>query len=114
MLWYPCWSSKGDDMAQRHYQSHEYQYEEYIPKEQQASYQTYQARNTTNYRVKELVFFINIVLFSLLTVISSYIYLSLGMPVFVAFTLASVTGFIGLRLIQIGLKKKFRPKQTHK
>ena len=91
-------------MAQRHYQSHEYQYEEYIPKEKQASYQTYQARNTKNYRVKELV----------LTVISSYIYLSLGMPVFIALTLASVTGFIGLRLIQIGLKKKFRPKQTHK
>ena len=61
MLWYACWSSKGDDMAQRHYQSHEYQYEEYIPKEKQASYQTYQARNTKNYRVKELVFFINIV-----------------------------------------------------
>lgn len=114
MLWYSLLSSKGDDMAQRHYQSHEYQYEEYIPKEKQATYQTYQARNNRNDRVKELLFFVNIVLFSLLTVISSYIYLALGMPVFVALTLASVTGFIGLRLIQIGLKKTFRPKQNKK
>lgn len=114
MLWYSLLSRKGDDMAQRHYQSHEYQYEEYTPKEKQATYQTYQTRNNRNDRVKELLFFVNIVLFSLLTVISSYVYLSLGMPVFVALTLASVTGFIGLRLIQFGLKKKFRPKQTRK
>lgn len=101
-------------MALRHYQSHEYQYEEYIPKEKQTTVQAYQAKNLKNDRVKELLFFVNLVLFSLITVISSYVYLSLDIPVFPALCLASATGFIGLRLVQIGLKKKFKPRQTRK
>ncbi len=106
MLWYPLESREGDDMALRHHQSHEYQYEEYIPKEKQTNFQTYRARSTNKERIKELLFFVNIVFFSLITVIASYVYLSIGIPVFVALILASTTGFLGLRLVQIGLKKK--------
>lgn len=101
-------------MAVRHYQSHEYQYEEYTPKEKQASFQVYQAPNTNKERVKELLFFLNIAFFSLITVISSYVYLSVGIPVLLALLLASATGFLGLRLIQFGLKKKFKPKQVNR
>lgn len=50
-------------MALRHHQSHEYQYEEYIPKEKQTNFQTYQARSTNKERIKELLFFVNIVFF---------------------------------------------------
>ncbi|HFI0395191.1 TPA: DUF3270 domain-containing protein [Streptococcus suis] len=101
-------------MALRHYQSHEYQYEEYIPKEKQTTVQAYQAKNTKKERINELLFFVNIVLFSLITVISAYVYLSVGLPVFLALVLATATGFIGFRLIQVGLKKKFKSRQTRK
>ncbi|HFU3707511.1 TPA: DUF3270 domain-containing protein [Streptococcus suis] len=101
-------------MVLRNYQSHENQYEETIPKEKKNRFQSFQFEDIQKARVQELLFFVNLVLFSLITVISSYIYLALGVPVFPAMLLASVTGFIGLRLIQFGLKKKFRPKQTRK
>lgn len=101
-------------MALRQYQSHEYQYEEYIPKEKKSSVQAYQAPTSNKERVKELLFFINIAIFSLITVISSYVYLSMDIPVLLACILASATGAIGLRLIQVGLKKKFKPKKLSK
>lgn len=93
-------------MALRHYQSQEYQYEEYIPKEKNTTVQAYQVKNTKKERINELLFFVNIVLFSLITVISSYIYLALDIPVFLALALASATGLIGFRLVQVGLKKR--------
>ncbi|HFI0694606.1 TPA: DUF3270 domain-containing protein [Streptococcus suis] len=101
-------------MALRQYRPEDYQYEEYIPQEKQATYQTYQAKNTKKERINELLFFVNIVLFSLITVISAYVYLSVGLPVFLALVLATATGFIGFRLIQVGLKRKFKPRQTRK
>ncbi|HEL9634727.1 TPA: DUF3270 domain-containing protein [Streptococcus suis] len=93
-------------MALRHYQSQEYQYEEYIPKEKNTTVQAYQVKNAKKERINELLFFVNIVLFSLITVIASYIYLALDIPVFPALALASATGLIGFRLVQVGLKKK--------
>ena len=98
-------------MAQRQYRSEQYQYEEYSPKEKPVAYQAYQASKPNKERVKELVFFVNIVLFSLMTVLSAYVYLSMDIPVFFAFLLAIVTGVAGLRLVQFGLKKKFKPKK---
>lgn len=92
-------------MALRHYQSQEYQYEEYIPKEKNTTVQAYQVKNAKKERINELLFFVNIVLFSLITVISCYIYLSLDMPVLPAFLLASATGLVGLRLVQFGLRQ---------
>ncbi|HFR3539464.1 TPA: DUF3270 domain-containing protein [Streptococcus suis] len=93
-------------MALRHYQSQEYQYEEYIPKEKNTTVQAYQVKNAKKERINELLFFVNIVLFSLITVIASYIYLALDIPVFLALALASATGLIGFRLVQVGLKKR--------
>lgn len=93
-------------MALRHYQSQEYQYEEYIPKEKNTTVQAYQVKNAKKERINELLFFVNIVLFSLITVISSYIYLALDIPVLLALALASATGLIGFRLVQVGLKKR--------
>ncbi|HFI0048696.1 TPA: DUF3270 domain-containing protein [Streptococcus suis] len=101
-------------MALKQYQSQKYQYEETIPKENKNRFQSFQFEDIQKARVQELLFFVNLVLFSLITVISSYIYLALGVPVFPAMLLASATGFIGLRLVQIGLKKKFKPRQTRK
>ncbi|MFX3814474.1 DUF3270 domain-containing protein, partial [Streptococcus suis] len=77
-------------------------------KEKKANFQTYQAKNTNKERLKDLLFFVNIAFFSLITVIASYVYISVGIPVFVAIILASATGFLGLRLFQIGLMKKFK------
>lgn len=96
-------------MALKQYQSQEIEYEELTPIEKQNRFQAYQFKNLKKDRVKELLFFSNIVLFSLITVISSYVYLSLDIPVFVALCLASATGGLGLRLVQIGLKKRFKP-----
>ncbi|MCK4026612.1 DUF3270 domain-containing protein [Streptococcus iners] len=97
-------------MALRHYQSQEYQYEEYIPKEKNTTVQAYQVKNAKKERINELLFFVNIVLFSLITVIASYIYLALDIPVFLALALASATGLIGFRLVQVGLKKRISNK----
>lgn len=101
-------------MAQRQYQSQEYQYEEYTPQETSTSYQSYQASQPNKDRINELLFFVNIVLFSLMTVISSYVYLSLDIPVFLAFTMAIITGAIGFRLVQIGLKTRKHTSPTKK
>ncbi len=44
-------------MPLRHYQSHEYQYEEYIPKEKKANFQTYRSKKMPiKERLKELLF----------------------------------------------------------
>lgn len=108
MLWYSLKSRKGDDMALRQYQSHEYQYEEYIPKEKKTSFQVYKTPKANQERIRELFFFIHIALFSLIMVLSSYIYLSLGMSVFMALLLANVTGMFGLHLVKSGLAKTFK------
>ncbi|HFI0351472.1 TPA: DUF3270 domain-containing protein [Streptococcus suis] len=92
-------------MALKQYQSQKYQYEDNIPKEKITQFQSYQVKNPNNERISELLFFVNIVLFSLITVISCYIYLSLDMPVLPAFLLASATGLVGLRLVQFGLRQ---------
>ncbi|MFX3752225.1 DUF3270 domain-containing protein, partial [Streptococcus suis] len=50
--------------------------------------------------------------FCLINVFAIYVYLYLGFSVFFDFILESATGFLGLRLVQIGLKKKFKHKQV--
>lgn len=84
------------------------QYEEYIPKEQQAYYQEYQVKSAAKERLKDLLFFVNIALFSVLTVIATYIYLYLQVPVFLAFVLGIVTGFASLRLVQSILRVRYK------
>lgn len=94
-------------MALRQYRPDYHPYEKHSPKEKQATYHTYQAKNPHQERLKEVLFFVNIMIFSILTVIATYIYLCMKLPAFVAFLLAIVTGGIGLRLVQIGLKTYF-------
>ncbi|MGT2799645.1 DUF3270 domain-containing protein [Streptococcus marmotae] len=95
-------------MALRDYRPDSYYYDETIPKEkQQATYQAYQATNPAKERLKEFFFFLNIAIFSIITVIAAYIYLSNHVPIFLAFLLAIVTGLIGLKLVQFFIKKKF-------
>lgn len=105
---------KGDDMALRQYRPDHYQYEESVTKEQQIRYQAYETTNPNKERLKELIFFVNIVLFSILTVFSAYSYLSIGTPTIIAFALAIITGFIGLRLVRFGLQKQHKRIQQKK
>ena len=95
-------------MALRQYRPDTHPYENSLPKEKQATYQTYQASNPHQERLKELLFFVNIVLFSIITVMAAYIYLSFQIPVFIAFLMAIVTGFIGLRLVQALMRRKYK------
>lgn len=93
-------------MPLRHYRLQENLYEENLPNENENSFQNYQALETNAVRVKELVFFGNLVLFSLLSVLTSFVYLAMGIPVFWSILLASATGFIGLRMVYLGIKRK--------
>ncbi|MGT2951515.1 hypothetical protein BU202_10070 [Streptococcus cuniculi] len=94
-------------MALRQYRPDHYQYDESIPKEkQQATYQAYHVTDPARERIKEFFFFLNIAIFSVITVIATYIYLSNGVPIFLAFILAILTGLVGLKLVQLFIKKK--------
>ena len=102
-------------MALRDYRPKQYDYEEYIPKEKQATYQAYQARKPHENRLRDLLFFLNIAIFSILTVMTTYVYLSMKIPVFLAFILGTATGFIGLRVIQIAMRNHYvRMKQKRR
>ncbi|MBF0787620.1 MULTISPECIES: DUF3270 domain-containing protein [unclassified Streptococcus] len=94
-------------MALRQYRPDHYEYDNSIPKEQQqATYQAYHATNPNKERINEFFFFLNIAIFSVITVIATYIYLSNHVPVFLAFILAIATGLFGLKFIQFLIKKK--------
>ena len=82
-------------------------YEEHLPKEQQATYQEYQARKPYENRLRELLFFVNLAIFSIITVMATYVYLSMKIPAFLAFVLGMATGFLALRVIQIALRKQY-------
>ncbi|NQG96950.1 DUF3270 domain-containing protein [Streptococcus suis] len=81
------------------------------PKEKQARFQEYETPSENRERLRELVFFINIVIFCIITVFSAYIFLSNDFPVFLSFLLAIPCGAGGLRLVQWALKKQ-KQKQT--
>lgn len=95
-------------MALRQYRPEDYQYEEYIPKEKQVQYRAYQRQYPQNERLNEFLFFANIALFSIITVLATYAYLSFKIPTLLAFIMAIVTGLIGLRGIQFFIKKQLR------
>lgn len=94
-------------MALPNYRS-DHQYESIPPKEKPVSYQEYQARNSRQNQLKEVLFFVNITVFAILTVFSAYIYLTLNVPVFLAFILATATGAVGLKLVQFAIKKQYQ------
>lgn len=94
-------------MTLKQYRPEHDQYDELIPKEkQQANYQAYQTTHPSKERIKEFFFFLHIAIFSVITVIAAYIYLSNKVPVFLAFFFAMMTGLIGLKLIQYMIQKR--------
>ncbi|TCD46169.1 DUF3270 family protein [Streptococcus sp. X16XC17] len=100
-------------MALPNYRS-DHQYENTTPKENLVSYQEYHASNYQQQQLREVLFFVNITIFAILTVFSAYIYLTLEIPIFIAFILATATGALGLKLVQFATKRqyqKFRKKK---
>lgn len=98
-------------MPARKYRPDQYLYEESSPKEKKVSYQAYRFPSPNKELLKEFLFFVNIVVFCILTVLSAYFYLSIGTPTFLAYLFAIATGFVGLRFVQSRLKKKRRKQE---
>lgn len=94
-------------MALRQYRPEQSPYEEYSPKEQQATYQEYQPLKKHENRLKDLLFFVNIAIFSIITVMATYVYLSMNFPSFLSLVLGMATGFIALRVIQIAMRNHY-------
>lgn len=91
-------------MALRQYQPELY---DDSPKEHQATYQAYTPTKTVRQDVKDILFFTNIALFSILTVLSTTIYLSLDIPAVFSLLLGMATGFGSLALMRWGCKRLF-------
>lgn len=101
-------------MALRDYRPDYYPYEDSHPKETQATFQEYKVKNQHHERLKEILFFMNISIFSVITVIATYIYLSLNVPTFFAFVLAILTGVSGLKLVQLGMRTQYKHMKSKK
>lgn len=95
-------------MSLRDYRPDYHPYEEPLPKEKQATFKEYKVKNQYQERLKEILFFVNISIFSVITVIASYIYLSLKFPTFLAFGLAILTSMGGLKLVQLGMRAQYK------
>lgn len=94
-------------MALRQYRPEHSPYENTHPKEKQATYQEYQKRSYHTEQLKEVLFFVNIGIFSILTVFAANIFLALNLPTFFALVLAAIVGVIGLRGIQLVVRAQF-------
>ena len=95
-------------MALRQYRPDQSPYENIPPKEKQVTYQEYQKRNYHTEQLKEVLFFVNIGIFSILTVFAANIFLALNLPTFLAFVLAAIAGAVGLRGIQLVVRAQFK------
>lgn len=80
-------------------------YEEIPPKETEVSYHSYRGRHAHINRLKELLFFAHIAIFSILTVFATYIYLSLSIPAILAFALGMGTSLSSLHLVRSLIKR---------
>ena len=74
-------------MTARKYQSYQEDYT-YLEQEQYPLYQDYIPEAKTNPNLKELLFFVNIATFCILTALFSFLFLSIKVNTFLAFTLA--------------------------
>ena len=87
-------------MPVRKYQQYEnptdYYYQE-IESEQTPLYQEYLPEAETSPRLSELFFFLNIAVFCVLTVLFSFVFLSLKMNTFMSFTLAIASSLISIQ-----------------
>lgn len=76
------------------------QFEEYIPKESTASFAQYQTSAHDKERIKEVIFFLNIAIFSIGTVLFSYIFLSHRVPGVISFCLAVIFSAFSMTLVR--------------
>lgn len=95
-------------MTARKYQSYQEDYA-YPELEQFPLYQDYTPEEKANPNLKELLFFVNIAIFCILTVLFSFLFLSIKLNTFLAFALA-----IGVSLVCIKVQQAFIRQKSHK
>ena len=83
----------------------DYYYQE-IESEQTPLYQEYLPEAETSPRLSELFFFLNIAVFCVLTVLFSFLFLSLKMNTFMSFTLAIASSLISIQSYRLFAKKR--------
>lgn len=97
-------------MALREYKSMEdYRYQE-VPETNQVTYTDYNPETEQVPLLSELFFFINVSVFCLLTILFSFLFLSMKLHTFLAFTLAIVASLISVQSYRIFTKIKNRKK----
>lgn len=90
-------------------------YEETHPKERESSYSSYRGRPSQTNRIREVMFFTHIAIFSILTVFATYSYLSLSIPALLALTFGIGTSLVALHLTRVLIKYRIRTyRQNHK
>ena len=94
-------------MTARKYQSYQedYTYPE-LEQEQYPLYQDYIPEAKTNPNLKELLFFVNIATFCILTALFSFLFLSIKVNTFLAFTLAIAVSLVCIKVQQAFIRRK--------
>ncbi|KXT84372.1 DUF3270 domain-containing protein [Streptococcus panodentis] len=97
-------------MPVRKYQQYDdptdYNYQQEIEFEQTPLYQEYLPEAETSPRLSELFFFLNIAVFCVLTVLFSFVFLTMKMNTFMAFTLAIASSLLTIQTYRIFAKKR--------
>ena len=81
-------------------------YSQEIESEQTPLYQEYLPEAETSPRLSELFFFLNIAVFCVLTVLFSFVFLSLKMNTFMSFALAIASSLISIQSYRLFAKKR--------
>ena len=92
-------------MTARKYQSYQEDYA-YLEQEQYPLYQDYIPEAKTNPNLKELLFFVNIATFCILTVLFRFLFLSIKVNTFLAFTLAIAVSLVCIKVQQTFIRRK--------
>lgn len=92
-------------MTARKYQSYQEDYT-YLEQEQYPLYQDYIPEAKTNPNLKELLFFVNIATFCILTALFSFLFLSIKVNTFLAFTLAIAVSLMCIKVQQTFIRRK--------
>ncbi|WP_048800992.1 DUF3270 domain-containing protein [Streptococcus constellatus] len=92
-------------MTARKYQSYQEDYT-YLEQEQYPLYQDYIPEAKTNPNLKELLFFVNIATFCILTALFSFLFLSIKVNTFLAFTLAIAVSLMCIKVQQTLIRRK--------
>lgn len=95
-------------MALREYK---YREEELTQKTESVTYEAYQENDEHSQQIKELMFFINIAVFAIATVLAVFIFLTFNLNSIMSFVLALPTGLVALQLFRLGLKQHHKNKR---